>query len=41
MKYIIAESKLNSAIYDYMDDLFDDGKKIEMVKHTREDDDTI
>jgi len=41
MKYIITESKLNSAIYDYIDNLFHDGKKIEMVKHTREDDDTI
>jgi len=41
MKYIIAESKLNSAIYDYIDSLFKDGKKIYMVKHTREDDDTI
>jgi hypothetical protein len=41
MKYIIAESKLNSAIYDYIDSLFKDGKKIHMVKHTREDDDTL
>jgi hypothetical protein len=41
MKYIITESKLNSAIYDYIDSLFKDGKKIHMVKHTREDDDTL
>ena len=41
MKYIITESKLNSAIYDYIDNLFKEGKQIHMVKHTREDDDTI
>jgi hypothetical protein len=35
MKYIITESKLNSAIYEYIDQLFHEGKKIEMVKHTR------
>ena len=36
MKYIITESKLNSAIYDYIDNLFHDGKKIEMVKNTQD-----
>jgi len=41
MKYVITESKLNSAIYDYIDNLFHDGKKIEMVKNTRTDDDTL
>ena len=35
MKYLITESKLNSAIYEYIDQLFHEGKKIEMVKHTR------
>ncbi len=40
MKYLITESKLNSAIYEYIDQLFHEGKKIEMVKHTRPDDDT-
>jgi len=39
MKYIITESKLNSAIYDYIDNLFKEGKKIHMVKHTTPDDD--
>ena len=33
MKYLITESKLNSAIYEYIDQLFHEGKKIEMVKH--------
>lgn len=41
MKYVITESKLNYAIYDYIDNLFHDGKKIEMVKNTRTDDDTL
>jgi hypothetical protein len=41
MKYLITESKLNSAIYDYIDNLFKEGKKIHMVKHTRTDDDTL
>lgn len=41
MKYIITESKLNSAIYDYIDNLFKEGKQIYMVKHTRTDDDTL
>lgn len=41
MKYVITESKLNSAIYDYIDNLFKEGKKIEMVKHIRTDDDTL
>jgi hypothetical protein len=41
MKYLITESKLNSAIYEYIDNLFKEGKKIEMVKHTRTDDDTL
>ena len=41
MKYLITESKLNSAIYEYIDQLFHEGKKIEMVKHTRPDDDTF
>lgn len=42
MKYIITESKLNSAIYDYIDNLFKEGKKIHMVKHiARADDDTL
>ena len=41
MKYIITESKLNSAIYEYIDNLFKEGKKIYMVKHTRTDDDTL
>jgi len=40
MKYLITESKLNSAIYEYIDQLFHEGKKIEMVKHTRHGDDT-
>jgi hypothetical protein len=40
MKYIITESKLNSAIYEYIDQLFHEGKKIEMVKHTRHGNDT-
>jgi hypothetical protein len=35
VKYLIKESKLNSAIYEYIDQLFHEGKKIEMVKHTR------
>jgi hypothetical protein len=35
MKYLITESKLNSAIYEYIDQLFHEGKEIEMVKHTR------
>jgi len=39
MKYIITESKLNSAIYDYIDFLFKEGKKIHMAKHTTPDDD--
>jgi len=42
MKYIITESKLNSAIYDYIDNLFKEGKQIHMVKHiARADDDTL
>jgi hypothetical protein len=41
MKYVITESKLNSAIYDYIDNLFKEGKKIEMVKNTHTDDDTL
>jgi hypothetical protein len=41
MKYLITESKLNSTIYDFIDNLFHDGKKIKMVKHTREDEDTL
>ena len=41
MKYLITESKLNSTIYDFIDNLFHDGKKIRMVKHTREDEDTL
>ena len=41
MKYIITESKLNSAIYEYIDNLFKEGKQIHMVKHTRTDDDTL
>ena len=42
MKYVITESKLNSAIYDYIDNLFKEGKKIHMVKHiARADDDTL
>jgi len=41
MKYLITESKLNSTIYDFIDNLFHDGKEIKMVKHTREDDDTL
>jgi hypothetical protein len=41
MKYLITESKLNSAIYDYIDNLFKEGKKIHMVKHTRTDEDTL
>jgi len=40
MKYLITESKLNSAIYEYIDQLFHEGKKIEMVKHTRHGNDT-
>jgi hypothetical protein len=39
MKYIITESKLNSAIYEYIDNLFKEGKQIHMVKHTTPDDD--
>lgn len=39
MKYIITESKLNSAIYEYIDHLFKEGKQIHMVKHTTPDDD--
>ena len=41
MKYVITESKLNSAIYEYIDNLFKEGKQIYMVKHTRTDDDTL
>ena len=41
MKYVITESKLNRAIYEYIDNLFKEGKKIEMVKYTNEDDDTL
>jgi hypothetical protein len=41
MKYLITESKLNSAIYDYIDFLFKEGKKIHMAKHTRTNDDTL
>lgn len=37
MKYVITESKLNSAIYEYIDNLFRDGKEIKRVKYGKDD----
>jgi hypothetical protein len=41
MKYIITESKLNSAIYEYIDNLFHNGYEIKMEVAEDEDGDPI
>jgi len=41
MKYLITESKLNSAIYEYIDELFHNGYNIRMEEAEDEDGDPI
>lgn len=36
MKYIITKSKLNSAIYEYIDNLFRDGKEFKRLKYGKD-----